>query len=261
MCPKHDTFLLDIIIIFIYKQRCICEGVYPHRSSVCFGNSGCCCSTRMVKHGRLFPRLHMQQSAKSIKMDMMMLRKIAVETNRETYDSSIMEGVVLRQVLEVVLGNWPWRQVWALRYGISFQKTASMITPMTIKAKRFAPSPRTAIALPRMCLEQWGVLQEPILEQCQQQRFYCLFSKRLGRNPSTDFLKVGLLRSQYTTWKRHATKNEITVQLASSGMVRIFLMKPIIIKTKLVYPQVVVCNESKKSIYDGNAAKKRFYSS
>ena len=174
-----------------------------------------------------FPRLHMQQSAKDIKMDLMMLRKIAVETNRETRIRFLSHG---GSCAATSVGGGSWElaigdksmgsTVWDLLPEDSFYDYTDddQSEAIHVISKNSNSSSKT------VCLEQWGILNGPSLNNANNQDSIVFSPRGWVRNPSVDFSQNGFIELSVHNLEaaRQQKEQKLTVQVASSGMVRIF---------------------------------------
>jgi prepilin-type N-terminal cleavage/methylation domain-containing protein len=174
-----------------------------------------------------FPRFHTNQAATSLKTDLMVLRKMAVESNRETRLRFISHGGSC-SASSVGGGSWEMSigdksigsTSWDLLPEDTVEDNVDDDQALALRTiNRNSNSSATNV-----CLENWGAIQGPAINSANNKDAIVFSPRGWLRNPSGDFSQNGFIEIVLHNLEalRGQLVHKVTVQIASSGMVRIY---------------------------------------
>lgn len=174
-----------------------------------------------------FPRLQMQQTAKSIKMDLMTLRKIAVESNRETRLRFLNHGGTCSSsstgggAWELSIGD---KSIGSTSWDLLPEDSFEDYTDDDQSEAIHSINKNSNSSSTNVCLENWGILQGPSLNASNNQDSIVFSPRGWVRNPSGDFSQNGFIEVSVHNLEaaREQREQKLTVQISSSGMIRVF---------------------------------------
>ena len=174
-----------------------------------------------------FPRYYTNQAARHLKSDLMTLRKIAVESNRETRLRFLSHG---GDCSDVFSGGGAWElsigdkslgsKKWDLLPEDSFNDNVDDDQSQGIR--KIEKNNNTSEK--DVCLHEWNALIGPSANGANNQDAVVFSPRGWVRNPSTDFATNGFIElAIYNQDAARAQKeHKLVVQLSSSGMVRVY---------------------------------------
>ena len=174
-----------------------------------------------------FPRFHTHQAAKALKSDIMLLRKIAVQTNRETRLRFLSHGGSCSPTSsgggawELAIGN---KSIGSSSWDLLPEDSALDNTDDDQSESRYEINRNNNSSTKDVCLADWGTIQGPSLNAVNNQDSLVFSPRGWLRNPSTDFSAKGFI--EITVFNLEAARQQleqkVTIQIASSGMVRLY---------------------------------------
>jgi prepilin-type N-terminal cleavage/methylation domain-containing protein len=176
----------------------------------------------------VFPRFQTSQAAKSLKSDLMTLRKMAVESNRETRLRFVSHGGSCSATSsgggswEMSIGD---KSIGSTFWDLLPEDTVEDNTDDDQALALRVINKNSNSSTKNVCLEKWGTIQGPTINSANNQDAIVFSPRGWLRNPSGDFSQNGFIEIVIHNLEalRGQLEHKVTVQIASSGMVRIYL--------------------------------------
>ncbi|MEC7984129.1 MAG: GspH/FimT family pseudopilin [Myxococcota bacterium] len=177
--------------------------------------------------GQHFPRFYTVQAAKMLKSDLMLLRKMAVQNNRETRLRFISNG---GDCSDTTQGGGSWElsigdksigsQNWDLLPEDSFMDNVD--DDDSLGLQEINKNNNTSARY--VCLRDWGTLKGPSFNNINNKNSIVFSPRGWVRNPSSDFSNNGFIEVDFVNQEaaRSGNVDQLTVQLSSAGMVRVY---------------------------------------
>ena len=174
-----------------------------------------------------FPRYYTNQAGRLLKSDLITLRKIAVESNRETRLRFLSHG---GDCSDVSVGGGSWElsigdkslgsKKWDLLPEDSFNDNVD--DDQSLGVREIDKNNDTSAK--DVCLHEWTTLVGPSANGANNQDAVVFSPRGWLRNPSTDFSSNGFIEVSIHNQDaaRAQKEHKLVVQLSSSGMVRMY---------------------------------------
>ena len=177
--------------------------------------------------GSFFPRYQTNQTAKQLKADLFLLRKMSVESNRETRLRFLNHGGDCTDSLngggswELSIGN---KSIGSTTWDLLPEDSLVDLTDDDQSLGIREIDRNNNSSSKNVCLQEWGTILGPGLNGTNNNNSIVFSPRGWLRNPSSDFSNNGFIEAVIHNLQamRDDLEYKITLQIASSGMVRVY---------------------------------------
>ena len=177
--------------------------------------------------GSFFPRYQTNQTAKQLKSDLFLLRKMAVESNRETRLRFLQHGGDCTGssngggAWELAIGN---KSIGSTAWDLLPEDSLVDLTDDDQSLGTREIDRNNNSSAKNVCLQEWDTIQGPSLNGSNNNDSIVFSPRGWLRNPSSDFSSNGFIETVVHNLQamRDNLEYKITLQIASSGMVRVY---------------------------------------